>query len=70
MGDPPALPRGRPRDLAVLTDVGWERMVAAAPGHVDAVRRFVFDGLDPDEVAQLAHVCDGILDRIDAHPQG
>jgi DNA-binding MarR family transcriptional regulator len=56
--------------LAVLTDEGRDQVVAAAPGHVGAVRRFVFDGLDPAQVDDLARVCDAILDRIDARPQG
>ncbi len=51
--------------LAVLTDTGWEQVVAAAPGHVDAVRRFVFDALTSDDVHELARICDAILDRID-----
>jgi DNA-binding MarR family transcriptional regulator len=37
-----------------LTDAGMEALVAAAPGHVDEVRRLVFDRLSPDEVAQLS----------------
>lgn len=56
--------------LAVLTDVGFEQVLAAAPGHVEAVRRFVFDGLDASGVRDLSRVCDAILDRIDARPQG
>lgn len=56
--------------LAVLTDDGFDQVVAAAPGHVDAVRRFVFDGLDPADIQDLARVCAGILDRIDARPHG
>ena len=55
---------------AVLTEAGWETIVAAAPGHADAVRRLVFDGLDPDGVEALAQVCDVILERLDACPQG
>ncbi|MEV7389129.1 MarR family winged helix-turn-helix transcriptional regulator [Streptomyces sp. NPDC091215] len=31
--------------LAVLTDAGWEKTVATAPGHVAEVRRLVFDPL-------------------------
>ena len=30
--------------LAVLTDAGWARVVATAPGHVDEVRRLVRPG--------------------------
>ncbi len=56
--------------LAVLTDAGWQQVVAAAPGHVDAVRRLVFDGLDNDDVTELARLCGKILDRVHAHPQG
>ncbi|MBW3621386.1 MAG: MarR family transcriptional regulator [Actinobacteria bacterium] len=56
--------------LAVLTDAGYDQVVAAAPGHVEAVRRFVFDGLGADDVRDLARVCDAILARIHARPQG
>ena len=52
--------------LAVLTDAGWEQVVAAAPGHVATVRRLVFDGLDRDDVGELARLCAAILERIDA----
>lgn len=55
---------------AVLTDEGWDEIVAAAPGHVEAVRSLVFDGLDDDDVADLARVCEAILGRLDARPQG
>ncbi len=50
--------------LAVLTDTGWEQVVAAAPGHVEQVRRLVFDALEPGDVEQLARICDAILGRI------
>lgn len=56
--------------LAVLTDAGWEQVVAAAPGHVDAVRRLVLDGLDDSDVAELGRLCGKILDRVHAHPRG
>ena len=32
---------------ARLTDAGWDAVVAAAPGHVDTVRRHVLDPLTP-----------------------
>lgn len=51
--------------LAVLADDGWEQLVAAAPGHVEAVRRFVFDGLTRDDVADLARLCQSIVDQIE-----
>lgn len=42
--------------LAVLTDDGMRAVVAAAPGHVDEVRRRVFDPLTPTQVKQLAQI--------------
>lgn len=41
---------------AVLTDDGRARLEAAAPGHVDEVRRQFIDRLAPDEIAFLAEV--------------
>lgn len=55
---------------AVLTEEGWRKVVAAAPGHVEAVRRAVFDPLDDDDVGHLARVCNAILGALEAHPQG
>lgn len=55
--------------LAVLTDAGFEEVVAAAPGHVEAVRHFVFDALDERDVKELGRLCEAILDRLDGHPQ-
>lgn len=52
--------------LGVLTEEGWRRVQAAAPGHVEAVRSLVFDGLDDRDVADLARVCGVIVKRLDA----
>ena len=46
-------PTDRRGALAVLTDDGWQALVAAAPGHVEAVRATLFDHLDPDQVRAL-----------------
>ncbi len=46
-------PTNRRVTLATLTDDGMAKVVEAAPGHVDAVRRLVFDRLDTEQVAQL-----------------
>jgi DNA-binding MarR family transcriptional regulator len=51
--------------VAVLTDEGWEKVVATAPGHVDTVRRIVFDGLSPEQVDQLTAVTRAVLARIE-----
>lgn len=55
-------PTDRRGALAVLTDEGWAALVAAAPGHVAAVREAVFDRLDPDQVAQLLAISERIAD--------
>jgi DNA-binding MarR family transcriptional regulator len=41
---------------AVLTDAGFEALQAAAPGHVECVRRVVFDVLTPQQQAELRDV--------------
>lgn len=43
--------------FAVLTEAGFAALSQAAPGHVDAVRRLVFDGLAPKDVAALERCC-------------
>ncbi|MDP8969463.1 MAG: MarR family transcriptional regulator [Actinomycetota bacterium] len=47
--------------LAVLTDEGFAALAAAAPGHVEAVRRLLFDPLTADQVAQLRAVSEAVL---------
>lgn len=49
----------------VLTDGGWAKVVATAPGHVENVRALVFDALPPPEVDQLKAICEHLLDRLD-----
>lgn len=51
---------------AVLTEAGWDAVVAAAPGHVAAVREAVFDGLSTQDVADMERVCSAILDQFAA----
>lgn len=50
---------------ARLTDPGWEAVVAAAPGHVDAVRHHVLDPLSAEQVDQLKEIGDALLSRLD-----
>jgi DNA-binding MarR family transcriptional regulator len=52
-GENPADKRGR---VAILTDRGFEALSAAAPGHVEAVRKVVFDHLSPEQVQQFAEI--------------
>ena len=51
--------------LATLTDEGFEAIAAAAPGHVETVRRLVFDPLDADRVDALRDIGQRILTAID-----
>lgn len=44
--------------LARLTDEGYALVVAAAPGHVEAVRQYVIDPLTPDQQRTLTEVAD------------
>ena len=54
--------------LATMTDEGFAAIEAAAPGHVEGVRRHVFDVLSPEQVSQLGEISaaigDGLL-RVD-----
>lgn len=48
--------------IATLTDAGTAKLVAAAPGHVAAVRRLVTDPLGPELFARLGEASRRILD--------
>ncbi len=52
----------------VLTPEGRAAIEAAAPGHVEEVRRIVFDVLAPEQVAALGQICGRLLERLDAEP--
>jgi DNA-binding MarR family transcriptional regulator len=54
--------------LAVLTDEGWDKVVATAPGHAAEVRRLVLDPLTRAQVRQLRDIADRIATV--AHPAG
>jgi DNA-binding MarR family transcriptional regulator len=47
--------------FVVLTPAGREAIESAAPAHVVAVRRLVFDQLTEEEVAALGQICAKIL---------
>ena len=51
--------------LATLTDTGWEKLVAAAPGHVEEVRRLVFDPMTKAQRRQLRDIGRRITTPID-----
>lgn len=49
---------------ATLTTSGWEKVVAAAPGHVGAVRHNVIDPLGPRDIADLDRIMGRMLSRL------
>ena len=58
-----------PRDgrytLAILTEAGWDKVVATAPGHVTEVRRLVFDSLTKAQERQLREASLRIMRTVD-----
>jgi DNA-binding MarR family transcriptional regulator len=58
-------PRDGRATVAVLTAEGYAKVVETAPGHVELVRRVVFDSLGPADVNQLATSMSAILASID-----
>jgi DNA-binding MarR family transcriptional regulator len=52
---------------AILTDAGWEKVVVAAPGHVDALRTLGLEPLDSDQINALANVGDRLRTRAQSH---
>ena len=54
--------------VAHLTDAGFAALAAAAPGHVEGVRRHVFDPLTPEQVRQLREISTKLVDDILAGP--
>ena len=51
--------------LAILTDDGWHKVVATTPGHVNEVRRLVFDPLTKTQTNQLTTIGQRIMRAID-----
>ncbi len=50
---------------AHLTEAGWQKLVATAPGHVNTVRENVIDPLTAEDVADLDRIMGRILDTLD-----
>ena len=48
---------------AVLTEEGWAKVVATAPGHVEAVRKLLIDVLSPEELRALGSVSEHLLEE-------
>ena len=50
--------------IAVLADQGYAALAAAAPGHVEGVRRHLFDQLTPEQVTQLGEISQAVRDHL------
>jgi DNA-binding MarR family transcriptional regulator len=59
-----ACPTDRRGALAVMTEKGFAAIEAAAPGHVETVRRSVFDVLTAEQVRQLGEISATIRDGL------
>jgi DNA-binding MarR family transcriptional regulator len=57
-------PSDRRGAFAVLTDDGFKVLEAAAPSHVESVRRHVFDLLSPAEVGELGAISQTIASHL------
>ena len=49
--------------VAVLTDEGFAALEAAAPGHVEEVRRLLVDRLTPEQLQALREISEAVLER-------
>lgn len=58
-------PEDRRATNATLTDAGWQKVVATAPGHVRNVREHVIDLLTDEQVAQLDAISESLLSKLD-----
>ena len=52
--------------FAVLTAQGWETIVAAAPDHVESVRRHLVDRLTPEQFEAFGQACITVADALRA----
>ena len=52
--------------FAVLTEQGWETIVAAAPDHVESVRRHLVDRLTPEQFAAFGEACITVAEALRA----
>jgi DNA-binding MarR family transcriptional regulator len=50
----------------VLTERGRDAIVAAAPRHVESVRRYMFSELDAEQISALDRIARTVVDALDA----
>jgi DNA-binding MarR family transcriptional regulator len=61
-------PTDRRGQIAQLTDEGFAALAAAAPGHVEQVRRSLIDQLTPDQIEQLQAISAATIGAADDTP--
>lgn len=62
-------PTDRRGQIAMLTDQGFTALSAAAPGHVEQVRRVLFDALSAEQLRQLDGISAAILAQAASSPK-
>jgi DNA-binding MarR family transcriptional regulator len=62
-------PTDRRGQIAMLTDQGFTALSAAAPGHVERVRRVLFDALTTEQLRQLDGISAAILAQAASSPK-
>ncbi|WP_434740644.1 MarR family winged helix-turn-helix transcriptional regulator [Micromonospora sp. SH-82] len=63
------IPGSGRRTVAILTEAGHQVVVAAAPGHVTAVREYLIDELGPHDLAALRRIGTAVAAAIDRDRQ-
>ncbi len=63
-------PTDRRGAFAELTGEGYAALVAAAPGHVEQVRRTLLDPLTAQQVSQLREISEAIQATVGGPPRG
>lgn len=58
-------PEDRRATNVTLTGAGWDKVVQAAPGHVEHVRSLVLDALTPAQIEQLGEISAALLTKLD-----
>jgi DNA-binding MarR family transcriptional regulator len=62
-------PTDRRGQIAMLTDQGFTALASAAPGHVEQVRRVLFDALSAEQIKQLDGISAAILAQAAGSPR-
>lgn len=62
-------PTDRRGQIAMLTDQGFAALAKAAPGHVEQVRRVLFDALSAEQIKQLDGISAAILAQAASSPR-